>query len=131
MQFLRNIYIYFPIMKRFSHIEGSIEGRAGDSVSSDGKDNVLSSLSRTVLRIHRRDIRIGNGDDRPAHSSRTMYQFLFSSVFQPHPRDTISFYLLDPLHDPRLLRSPFSSALVYTGLVSASGRPTADKARES
>lgn len=45
-------------------------------------------------------------------------------------RDTISFYLLDPLHDPRLLRSPFSSAPSIQGL-SASGRPTADKARES
>lgn len=47
----------------------------------------------------------------PAHSSRAMYQFLFFSVFQRfhpcrrEPRDTISFYLLDPLHDPRLLRS--------------------------
>jgi len=71
----------------------------------------------------------------PAHSSRTMYQFLFSSVFSrspaaTRPRDTISFYLLDPLHDPRLLRSPFSSAPSIQGL-SASGRPAADKARKS
>lgn len=32
-------------MEKFSHIEGTIEGRSDDSASSDGKDNVLSSLT--------------------------------------------------------------------------------------
>lgn len=102
------IHIYFfLIIKKFSHRTGSI--------SSDGKDNVLSSLTNGYTgKI------FGNGDglDRlilpgrctnffsPLSSSRT------PASARP-PRDTISFYLLDPLHDPRLLRRPLLLDFVY------------------
>lgn len=79
------------------------------------------------------------------HSSRAMYQFLSSSVFHPsQPRDTISLYLYDPLHDPRLLRSPQprppceplstpSPVSLFTPFLPRGlfkGRPEPDRARE-
>lgn len=82
-----------------------------------------SRLSQTpALRIHRQDIRIGNGNGRPAHSSRTMYQFLFSSVFQPlpcrHPTPRHDLILSPrPLTRSAFVTEPLLLGFVYTRLV--------------
>lgn len=111
--------IYLPIYgKIFSH-RRSI-GRFRSLLTAK---TMSSRLSQTpVLRIHRQDIRIGNGDGRPAHSSRTMYQFLFSSVFQPlpcrHPTPRHDLILSPrPLTRSAFVTEPFLLGSVYTGLV--------------